>query len=389
MLDNETIKKTILEFDERFGRGEKPSLFFAPGRVNIIGDHTDYNGGFVLPMAIQLGTYMLIRKSELAPARLYSKNLNDETRFHPGKIKKQADWADYVRGVFLIAKETCGELPSFDAIFFGDLPLSAGLSSSASIELVIATGLQALGCNISNSQAVKIARRAENEFVGVSCGIMDQFTVAYGQKEHAILLNCETLEFRHVRFNAKACSLVVIDTGARRSLVESAYNERRRECEHALEILEEKIGPRGCLSRIKPKEFEEYKWALPEAEKKRAEHVIYESLRVEEAARCLEKGDARTLGYLMNRSHESLRDLFEVSSLELNAIQKISLTQPGVLGCRMTGAGFGGCMIALVENEHLEKYMRRLPNLYWKETHCEAELIVVSACDGARKCEEI
>ena len=388
MISAEEIKQKIVEFDRRFGRGVQPSLYFAPGRVNLIGEHTDYNGGYVLPIAVEQGTYMLIRKSELPPSRLFTANLEIEARFNPSDIKKEEDWADYVRGVYLYASEIFGSLPPFDALYFGDLPLSSGLSSSASIELVTAIALESLGCNLSKAEAVKIARRAENEFVGVSCGVMDQFASAFAKKGHALLLNCDNLDFRLVPFNLQDVSIVVANTGVKRSLVDSAYNERRSECEEALSLLAEKIGPLRNLCQIKPRQFEEYKWVLTENLKKRAEHVIYENLRVEEAARCLEAGQAKTLGHLMNRSHESLRDLFEVSSHELDTLQEISLEQQGVFGCRMTGAGFGGCVVCLVETSYLDRYLRRVPGLYWKATHLEAEMLVVAPGEGARKVEE-
>ena len=385
MLDSVDIGKRLLEFEARFGRGGEIDTYFAPGRVNLIGEHTDYNGGNVLPIAIEQGNYMLIRKSELPPARLYSASVDEEARIFPADITKQKDWADYVRGVFLYSKQVCEDLTLFDALYFGDLPLDSGLSSSASIEIVTALGMESLGCKLGPMDAMRIGRRAENDFVGVFCGVMDQFAVAFGKKDHAILLNCGTMDYRHVPYNLSDISIVIGHTGVKRSLAGSEYNTRRHECEQALELLCEKLGPRRSLVEITISEFERAKYSLPEKLARRAEHVIYENSRVEEAARCLERGDALTMGHLMNRSHESLRDLFEVSSEELDAMQEISVEHQGVIGCRMTGAGFGGCIVSLVKNENVERYLRRMPSLYWKATHYDAQFTVTTPGEGAHK----
>jgi galactokinase len=385
MLDSAEIGKRLLEFEVRFGRGGEIDTYFAPGRVNLIGEHTDYNGGNVLPVAIEQGNYMLIRKSELPPARLYSASVDQEARIFPADITKQDDWADYVRGVYLFSRQECPDLSSFDALYFGDLPLDSGLSSSASIEIVTATGMESLGCKMSPFEAMRVGRRAENDFVGVFCGVMDQFAVMMGKKGHAILLNCGTMDYRHVPFNLNDVSIVIGQTGVKRTLASTEYNTRRHECEEALRLLSEKLGPKGSLVEITISEFERAKYSLPGTLAKRAEHVIYENSRVEEAARCIERGDAVTLGHLMNRSHESLRDLFDVSSEELDAMQEISVEHQGVIGCRMTGAGFGGCVVALIKNENVERYIRRMPSLYWKATHYDAQFIVTTPGEGAHK----
>lgn len=385
MLDPVEISKRLLEFEARFGRGGVIDTWFAPGRINLIGEHMDYNGGKVLPVAVDKGNYMLIRRSELPPARLYSANVDLDARIFPADIKKQNDWADYVRGTYLYSRQSCPELPPFDALYFGDLPLDSGLSSSASIEVVTAMGFESLGCKLSRSDIIKAGRRAENDFVGVFSGVMDQFAVAMAEKNHALLLNCGTMDFRQVPYNIKGASLVIGHTGVRRSLAETEYNTRRRECEEALGLLSIKIGPKSHLAEVSVQDFERVRYGLPEKLAMRAEHVIFENLRVEEAARCLERGDAVTLGHLMNRSHESLRDLFEVSSIELDAMQELTLSQPGVYGCRMTGAGFGGCVVALMKNENVERYIRRMPGFYWQATHCDGEFLSTAPGPGAHK----
>lgn len=385
MLDAAEIGKRLLEFETRFGRGGVIDTYFAPGRVNLIGDHTDYNGGHVLPIAIEQGNYLLIRRSELPPARLYSANVDQEARILPNDVTKQRDWADYVRGVYLFARQVCTDLPPFDALYFGDLPLDSGLSSSASIEIVTAIGFESLGCKLSQSEVVKLSRRAENDFVGVFCGVMDQFAVAMAEKGKAVLLNCASMDYRQVPYNIKDSAIVIGHTGVRRSLATTEYNTRRYECEEALRLLTAKVGPRRHLADISISEFEKARYSIPEKLAKRAEHVIYENSRVEEAARCLERGDTVTLGHLMNRSHESLRDLFDVSSPEQDALQELSVGQPGVWGCRMTGAGFGGCVVALVKTDSVERYLRRMPSMYWKATHYDVEFIVTTPGPGAHK----
>lgn len=388
MLEESDIRQRFLEFEARFGRGGVIDLYFAPGRVNLIGEHTDYNGGYVLPVAVEQGTYMMTRKSELDPSRLYSESVMLDARIFSSETSAVEDWADYVRGVYFYSREFCGKLPPFDALYFGDLPLDSGLSSSASIEVVTAMGLQTLGCQMDLDDAVKVSLKAENDFVGMPCGIMDQFCVAYGRKGHAILLNSETLEHRYVPFSLQEVTLIVGNTGVRRNLQETEYRRRRLESLEALELLTGKLGPRRNLADVTINDFERARYSLPPLLEKRAEHVIYENARVEEAARCLEAGDAATLGHLMNRSHESLRDLYEVSCHELDSLQQVSLDQQGVLGARMTGAGWGGCVVVLIKTDSVERYLRRVPGLYWQCTHYDADFIVTLPGGGARKLQE-
>jgi galactokinase len=385
MLEESVIRQRYVDFEARFGRGGVIDLYYAPGRVNLIGDHTDYNGGCALPFAVEQGTYLMIRKSELAPARLYSENLDLDARIMPGDTSNTRDWSDYVRGVCLFAQDYCGELSPFDALYFGDLPLDSGLASSASIEVVTALGMETVGCSMDRDDIVKVGLRAENDFIGVQSGILDQFAIAYARQGHALFLNCETLEHRQVPFNLQDVALVVGHTGLRRSLLDTDYRTRRLESEQALEMLSKKLGPKQNLTQISINEFERARYSLPPLLEKRAEHVVFENVRVEEAARCLEAGDPKTLGHLMNRSHESLRDLYEVSCPELDALQEISINQQGVWGCRMTGAGFGGCVVAAMKKSAVEGYLRRVPTQYWQATHYDAEFIVTVPGVGAMK----
>jgi galactokinase len=381
------LMQKLFDFETKFGRGGEIDLYFAPGRVNLIGEHTDYNGGKVLPMALAQGNYLYIRVSELPPARLYSVNKESEARFHPGEVKKMNDWADYVRGVFLYSQDACGKrLPPFDGLYFGDLPLEAGLSSSAALEMATALGMGSIGCEFDLSQAVAVSRRAENEFVDVFCGVMDQFSIAFCRKGHVMLLDCDTLEYQQVPFNLKDVSVVISHSGIYRSLAETPYNERKHECEQALKAINRRLGEnRPDLSHIPPIEYERVKYALPEKLAARAEHVIYENVRVEEAARALRMGDAERLGHLMNRSHQSLRGLFEVSMPEIDRLQEMSVEMRGVHGARLTGAGFGGCVISLVDNDAVESFIRKMGEKYWSETHYEAEFIATGPEDGAHR----
>jgi galactokinase len=385
MLEESQIRQRFVDFESSFGRGGVIDLYFAPGRINIIGEHTDYNGGYVLPIAVGQGTYLMIRKSELAPARLYSENLDLDARIYPSDISRTGDWADYVRGVYLYARDICEDLPPFDALYFGDLPLDSGLSSSASIEVVTALAMESLGCSMDQDDIVMLGLRAENDFMGKPCSVMDQFSVAYAKKGHALFLNAETLDYRYVPFNLKDATLMVGQTGVRCSLPDTEYHTRRHECEEALELLSGKLGPKKTFNHITINEFERARYSLPPTLEKRAEHIIYENVRVEEAARCIEAGDSETLGHLMNRSHESLRDLYEVSCPELDALQEISIEQQGVLGCHMTGAGFGRCVITLMKKDAVERYLRRVPGLYWQSTHYDGEFVVTVPGEGARK----
>jgi galactokinase len=385
MITGEEIAERRLEFAARFGEGRDPDLYFAPGRVNLIGDHTDYNGGLVLPLAIEEGTCVLIRPKEAPPIRLYSASTMGEAEFDPREIDRRGDWADYVRGVFFILAQTQGPPPPFDAMYFGDLPLGAGLSSSASLEVATAIASSSLGFSIANEEATRIGWRAENEFVGMNCGVMDQYAVSLAMAGHLMLLDCRTLQYDHVPFNLTATSLLIGHSGVVRSLMDSQYNLRRQECEEALRLITEKIGARDHLSRVTLEEFETVRDSLPETPRMRAEHVLHENLRVKAAAGFLRAGDMEGLGRLMNESHASLRDLYRVSSPELDTLQEMSLGQPGVWGCRMTGAGFGGCVIALIRDESLPGYLEKMPELYRGASGRDPSFIAARPCAGARK----
>ncbi|MEW6553945.1 MAG: galactokinase [Actinomycetota bacterium] len=385
LLEAAEIEERRAEFESRFGEGTAADLYFAPGRVNLMGDHTDYNGGLVLPLAIAEGTYVLIRPRDVPPSRLYSATTGEAAEFDPMGIDRRGDWADYVRGVFFILSLTRGEPPPCDAMFFSNLPLGAGLSSSASLEIAAALAASSLGLQLPPEEAAQAAWRAENEFVGMNCGVMDQYAVALSREGHLILLDCRTLAYDFVPFDLPGTSLLIGHTGTGRSLVDSQYNQRRRECEEALGLMAARLGPRDDLSAFTMEEFQVVRDTLPEVSRMRAEHVLRENARVREAAASLQAGDPERLGRLMNESHASLRDLYGVSSPELDSLQEISLAQPGVWGCRMTGAGFGGCVIALARDESLPAYLAGVPGLYREASGREPFFISARPCAGARR----
>ncbi len=328
---------------------------------------------------------MLIRAKKSPPARLYSAASGEEAELDPGRIARRGDWADYARGVLAFLSQSRGAPPPFEALYFGDLPLGAGLSSSASLEVVTAVSSASLGYTLDGEEAARAAWRAENEFVGVSCGIMDQYVVALAEVGTVLFLDCGTAAYVHIPFSLKDTAIVIGHTGVYRSLAASAYNRRRRECEEALRTISGRIGGREDLSHVTREELAAARPYLAETAGMRTEHVIEENLRVREAVRCLEGGDPQGLGRLLNLSHASLRDLYQVSSPELDALQEISQARPGVWGCRMTGAGFGGCVIALVNREAVPAYLAKVPGLYGDATGREPFFIVVNAPSGGAR----
>ncbi len=373
-------------FRERFGEGEEPGLFFAPGRVNLIGEHTDYNGGLVLPLACEQGTFLFVRKKEDYPMLLLSSRNPHMVKISPGHLHPAGDWADYVRAVLHALREEMCDPPPFDALYCGDLPLEAGLSSSASLEVATAIAAASLaGTELSGEEAARAAWRAESEFVGVPCGIMDQYAVSLARSSHLLLLDCASLSYRHIPYNLPGVSILVGHTGVRRTLAGSPYQLRRRECEEALRIICGVVGERACLGRVTEEELAAAAPHLPETLLRRARHVVEESRRVARAARSLQEGDVESLGNLLNLSHASLRDLYEVSCPELDALQEISLAQRGVWGCRMTGAGFGGCVVALIDGNAVPAYLEKVPSLYRTATGRDPSFTVTLPGGRARR----
>lgn len=364
--------------------------YFSPGRVNLIGEHTDYNGGMVFPCAITYGTYAVVRKREDRIVRLYSNNFQNigivEVSLDALVFDKKDDWANYAKGVMYFLQEEGYNLTGFDILLEGNIPNGAGLSSSASLEVLIGTICKE-ECNLSIDmvEIVKISQKAENKFIGVNCGIMDQFIIGMGKKNHAIALNTATLEYVYAPVQLDDASIVIMNTNKQRGLADSKYNERRGECEEALAILQ-KHKDIQTLCDLSVKEFEEISHYIKnEVILKRAKHAISENERVKEAITALENNDITTFGKLMNASHISLRDDYEVTGKELDTLVSSAWKQDGVIGARMTGAGFGGCAIALVKNDKIEEFKTNVSKEYTEVIGYAPDFYIASIGDGARK----
>ncbi|MDD7579202.1 MAG: galactokinase [Elusimicrobia bacterium] len=380
------------KFNEVF---QKEKLyFFAPGRVNLIGEHTDYNGGHVFPCALSFGTHCVFCKRDDSKIRLHSLNLPEkgviEADLNHIEYKKEQDWANYPLGMIKTIQNHGYKLDhGFELLFWGDIPNGAGLSSSASIELATAVAMnKAFNLHIPQVELVKMAQEDENKFVGMNCGIMDQFASGMGKEDHAILLDCNTLDYEYVPLNLRGVSIVIINSNKKHALVTSEYNTRRKECEHALKELQQKL-PIKSLGELSIEEFEENKHLITnETERRRAKHAVYENQRTLQASAALKKGDLATFGKLMNQSHVSLRDDYETSAPELDIIAETAWSIPGVLGARITGGGFGGCAVALVKDEAVKPLMDTINRIYPEKTGLKADFYIASAGGPARQMEK-
>jgi len=355
-------------FKKKYGNA-KLRFFRAPGRVNLIGEHTDYNGGFVLPAAIDREFIAAAAPSADNAVRAYSLNTKTETSFHLGDIKRvEGDWGNYLRGVAKYLQETGLRLKGFSGVLSSTVPVASGLSSSAALEVLTATIFEKLGrLKLDPVECVKLCQKAENEFVGVKCGIMDQFISKLGKKDHALFIDCRSLEYRHVPLSRDA-KIVIVNTGVKRALAGSKYNERRAECEQAVSIFSKHR--KGALLRdYTLADFQNWQGELPENVRKRARHVISENARVLDAVDALKSGNLESFGHMMYESHDSLKNDYEVSCAEL--------------GARMTGAGFGGCAVVLAQPEGVEKFVPKMEEGYKKAFGQKPEIYVCTAEDGA------
>lgn len=386
------------KFEEIFKRADG-EFFFAPGRVNLIGEHTDYNGGHVLPCALEMGTWALAAPRSDGRLALYSLNF-PEKEGRAGELWPAAGlrpdpaygWRAYPLGVAAALEKRGRPCPGADILYYGDLPSGAGLSSSASIEVLTAlifNHFHQLG--LSGTDLALLGQEAENNFVGVHSGIMDQFAAANCRRGHALLLNCESLAARQVPLELGQAALLVADSGKRRGLAESKYNQRRAECEAALARLNELSGLRfKTFGEMELEEFADLSSLLDDPVLlKRAAHAVSENIRTLKAAEALEAGDLDEFGRLMNASHISLRDDYEVSGPELDALAEAAWRQPRTIGARMTGAGFGGCAVILCRSEGLEEYRKLLAADYKAATGLEAVFYQVRPADGAGPAREI
>lgn len=384
------LEKLYDKFKELFGY-EAESKFFAPGRVNLIGEHTDYNGGHVFPCAIHKGTYALVKKRDDKKFRMYSENFENlgiiEFLLDNLVNEKKHKWVNYPKGVVKMFIEAGYKIDSgFDVLFYGNIPNGSGLSSSASIEIVTSIILKDLyNLDIDMVKMVKLSQKAENQFIGVNSGIMDQFAVGMGKKDNAILLDCNTLKYSYAPVILKDEVLVIGNTNKKRGLADSKYNERRAECEEALKDLQKELDIQS-LGELSIEEFNKSEKLIKnEINRKRAKHAVYENQRTIKAQKELMEGNLKEFGRLMNESHVSLRDNYEVTGIELDTMVEITWNQEGVIGSRMTGAGFGGCTISIVKKNAVDKFIANVGKEYKERVGLNADFYVVNISDGAKK----
>ncbi len=381
-------QKLVEKFTELFGSDGEIRTYFAPGRVNLIGEHTDYNGGHVFPCALTIGTYGVVRKREDRVLRFYSMNFEqlgvitsslDELKPDPA-----ADWTNYPKGViWAFGEKGMPITQGMDLLLYGNIPNGSGLSSSASVEVLTGYILKDLyGCEVTNQDIALIGQYSENKFNGVNCGIMDQFAIAMGKKDHAIFLDTATLEYTYAPIVLKDAKIVISCSNKKRGLGDSKYNERRAECEKALEELQQYVGI-SSLGDLSEEEFEKYKDAIKDEDrKKRAKHAVYENQRTIHAVEALKNGDLALFGKLMNESHVSLRDDYEVTGIELDTLAEEAWKVDGVIGSRMTGAGFGGCSVSIVKNDAVDTFIEQVGKAYQEKIGYAADFYVVEIGDG-------
>jgi galactokinase len=380
MLDVALIRD---QFDQSFQI--HPRLIIrAPGRVNLIGEHTDYNDGFVLPVAIDRATYVAARPRDDRMVHVVAVDLQDEDSFSLDRIEHSTTrhWSNYVRGVLKGLLAAGHQLGGANLTITSDVPRGAGLSSSAALEVAVGYTFQTLSrLNILGEELALLAQGAENSFVGVQCGIMDQFISALGQADHALLIDCRDLGYRSVPLPPDA-RIVVCDSHIERALASSAYNQRRQECEEAVRILKQWYPKIRALRDIHSEQLEEHSADLPDIVRARARHVVTENERALRGAEALDRGDVAAFGLLMNASHASLRDDYEVSLPEMDVLVAAAQAQPGCYGSRLTGAGFGGCTVNLVAAEHVERFSTEVASAYLQATGRAATIYVCRAVDG-------
>lgn len=383
------MKQTVWnKFAEVFGDTEGAKVYFAPGRVNMIGEHTDYNGGHVFPSALTIGTYGVARKREDRKLRFYSMNFEHlgviESSIDGLKPEKEADWTNYPKGVMWAFGERGFEIPcGMDLLLNGNIPNGSGLSSSASVEVLTGFILRDMfGFDVTNQDLALIGQFSENKFNGVNCGIMDQFAIAMGKKDHAIFLDTADLSYEYAPIVLEDAKIVIACSNKKRGLGDSKYNERRSECETALAELQKVVDIKS-LGELTEEEFESYKGAIADpVREKRAKHAVYENQRTVKAVKALKDNDIKLFGELMNASHVSLRDDYEVTGIELDTLVENSWKQEGVIGSRMTGAGFGGCTVSIVKTDCVDAFIKNVGEAYLAKIGYAADFYVVDIGDG-------
>ena len=379
------------KFEEVFGDTDGAQVYFAPGRVNLIGEHTDYNGGHVFPCALTIGTYAVARKRQDNVLQFYSMNFEklgvigctlDDLTPSP-----EADWTNYPKGVMWAFEQRGMKIPcGMDILLNGNIPNGSGLSSSASVEVLTGYILKDLfGFEVSNQDLALIGQYSENNFNGVNCGIMDQFAIAMGKESHAIFLDTADLSYEYAPIKLEGAKIVIACSNKKRGLGDSKYNERRSECETALAELQKVISVKS-LGELSEAAFEQHKEAIDsDVRKKRAKHAVYENQRTLQAVAALKEGNIALFGELMNASHVSLRDDYEVTGIELDTLVEEAWKVDGVIGSRMTGAGFGGCTVSIVKDEAIDTFIEKVGEAYLKKIGYAADFYVVEIGDGPCK----
>lgn len=374
------------KFEKIYGK-KAEHVFFAPGRVNLIGEHTDYNGGLVFPCALSFGTYLLIAKRSDDKNRFSSMNIDHSFTVDTNAFgNKTTEWIKYPLGVMKEFADQGWDVWGYDLLFYGNIPSGAGLSSSASIEVVTAVMLNEMtSAGLNMVDLVKISQKAENVYVGVNCGIMDQFAVGMGKANNAIALDCASLKYDYVPLEMQGYKLVIANTNKKRGLTDSKYNERRSECEEAVAAIS-KVRKIDFLCELTAEEFEKYGALIQNpVVLRRAKHAVYEHQRVIKAIKALKAGDLATFGQLMNASHKSLKEDYEVTGIELDTLAEEGQHLEGVLGSRMTGGGFGGCTVTLVKEDKADNYIQKVGEIYKNKINLEATFYIANVGEGARK----
>ena len=385
-------QQLVKKFQELFGEGGDIRFYFSPGRVNLIGEHTDYNGGHVFPCALTIGTYGVARKREDRKIRLYSESFSKmgviETSLDDLVYRDSAGWTNYPKGIVWTFEEKGYPVEKgFDMLMYGNIPNGSGLSSSASVELLMGIILKDLFGyeDLTMINLALIGQYGENNFNGMNCGIMDQFAIAMGKKDHAIFLDTQNLQYEYAPIRMDGYKIVIAASNKKRRLTDSKYNERRAECEEALKDIQS-VRKIQALGELTEEEFEQVKDAVKDPVcRKRAKHAVYENQRTIQAVKALKNNDLDTFGKLMNESHVSLRDDYEVTGKELDTLVEAAWKQDGVIGSRMTGAGFGGCTVSIVKEEAVDAFIKNVGEIYEKEIGYGADFYVVEIGDGTRR----
>lgn len=381
-------EKIVEKFKEIFGDSGEIKAYFAPGRVNLIGEHTDYNGGHVFPCALTIGTYAAARKREDKIIRFYSMNFERlgviEVSLEKIVYQKEDNWTNYPKGIIKTMQEKGYQIQTgMDILYYGTIPNGSGLSSSASLEVLTGFVLKDLfQLEVSMVDLALIGQYSENHFNGVNCGIMDQFAVAMGKKNHAIFLDTSDLSYEYAPIELNHAKIVILNTNKKRGLSDSKYNERRAECEEALKELQQSVSIQS-LGELTEAQFEQYKAQIKDpVRRKRAKHAVYENQRTIKAVNALKNNDLSVFGQLMADSHTSLKEDYEVTGIELDTLVEEALKQPGVIGARMTGAGFGGCAVSIVQEDQIDSFIEKVGTAYKEKIGYAADFYVVEVGAG-------